>query len=486
MFNRPTISRRHFTLGASALLAAPVVSPSSIAYAQPATPTIDRGETQLEEFDTLVQWLVSRANELQVPGAAVGVAAGDRRFTHATGVAETGVQDAFTTETQFGIASLTKIFTATALAVLAHDGALSLDDPVTQYLPDFRLSDSGDTANVTVGHLLSHAGGWADILEPVPGQNSLAWYATQMADLPQIAPVGTAFSYGNSGFLLAGAVIEQVTGASYEQVISESVLQPLGMGQSGFTASTSPMVNRATGHQLAGGELVPIPIEDIPRAVNPAGGLLSNIDDMLTFAEAHASIDHGQLNSDALASMRSPRNTGGSVGPIVVDNIGAGWMLLDMGGETVLMSQGGDSGLISAMIAIPSRQFAMVVLANSDTAMMLVNDAVLRGISTYTGLALPVPEVHLLTTQEAANAEGRFGLPEWMTFEITPADGALRLTTSAGGEEIPDLSGHLTMTSPTRCFKPHLGGKLWLDLVPGETGSIQWLRFAARLLPRIE
>jgi hypothetical protein len=151
----------------------------------------------------------------------------------------------------------------------------------------------------------------------------------------------------------------------------------------------------------------------------------------------------------------------------------------------VLMSQGGDSGLISAMIAVPSRQFGMVILANSDTAMMLVNDAVLRGLSAFTGLALPEPETHVLTYDEAANAEGQFGLPEWMTFTITPADGSLLLATSAGGQEVPDLSGLFTMTSSTRGFMPCLGGRLWLDLVPDDTGSMQWLRFAARLVPRM-
>src|SRR5690606_19621146 len=102
------------------------------------------------------------------------------------------------------------------------------------------------------------------------------------------------------------------------------------------------------------------------------------------------------------------------------------------------------------------------------------------------GLSLPEPGSHDLTSDEAANAEGEFGLPEWMTFTTTAASGSLDVVASAGGQEIPDLSGQFTMTSPTRGFKPYLGGKLWIDLVPDDTGAIQWLRFAARLLPRIE
>lgn len=59
------------------------------------------------------------------------------------------------------------------------------------------------------------------------------------------------------------------------------------------------------------------------------------------------------------------------------------------------------------------------------------------------------------------------------------------MATSAGGQEIPDLSGEFTMTSTTQGYRPYLGGNLWLDLVHDDSGSIQWLRFAARLVPRM-
>jgi CubicO group peptidase (beta-lactamase class C family) len=438
----------------------------------------------LDAFDTVIEWLASRTDELGVPGAAVGVVTSDQRFTRGIGVANADTGEAFTPSTPFGIASLTKIFTATALASLAHNGALGLDDSVRQHLPDFRIADPEATGAVTIGHLLSHAGGWADVLEPVPGQDSLAWYAAQMGDVPQVVPVGTRFSYSNSGFLLAGAVTEQVVGVSYENTIAESVLQPLGMTDTGFANGPDAASNRAVGHQIVDGERAVIPLADIPRAVNPAAGLISTVDDMLTFVQAHAAIDPGRLDPEALASMRQPRISGGSLGPVVVDRIGTCWMLLDIGGETVLMSQGGDAGLISAMVAVPARQFGMVVFANSESAMTLVNDAVLRGLTDFVGLSLPEPEAYALARDEAANAEGRYGLPEWLSFTVTPANGSLDVATTASGQELPNLSGRFTMTSATQGFMPYLGGRLWLDLVQDDTGAIHWLRFAARLVPR--
>lgn len=323
------------------------------------------------------------------------------------------------------------------------------------------------------------------MLEPVPGEDALDWYAAQMGDLPQVAPVCTQFSYSNSGFLVAGAILEKLANESYENQVAASVLQPLGMTHSEFANTAAKTSDRAVGHQIEDGKQVEIPLADVPRAVNPAGGLISTLDDMLNFVQAHAGIDAGELDPALLAPMRQPRNTGGSLGPVVVDHIGTGWMLLDIAGETVLMSQGGDSGLISAMVTVPNRQFGMVVFANSDSGMMLVSDAVMRGLADFVGLSIPEPQPYVLASDEAARMEGEYGIPEWMTFTVTPNQKSLRITAAAGGEEIADLSGQYTMVSAITGFKPYLGGRLWIDLVPDDSGTAQWLRFAARLLPRL-
>lgn len=482
---RHTLSRRTILLGASAILALPVVNPANASYAHAGNQEPGPQGGAVDTFDGLIQWLTQKMDELGVPGAAVGVVSGDRRFTHGIGVANADTGATFTPSTPFGIASLTKIFTATALAAFAHDGALNLNDKVRLHLPDFALADPAASDAVTVGHLLSHGGGWADVLEPVAGQDSLAWYAAHMTDVPQIAPVGTHFSYSNSGFLLAGAVGKEVTGVPYEATIANSILRPLGMTNSGFANDPETAPNRAVGHQIIDGQLTVIANANPPRPINPAAGLITTVDDMLSFLEAHTGIGDTQLDPDALSSMRQPRNTGGSLGPVVVDQIGTGWMLLEIEGEHVLMSQGGDSGLMSAMVAVPARKFGMIFMANSESAMMLANDAVLKGLSDFLGLAIPDPEPSTLSRDEAANGEGRFEVPGWLTLATSAADGSLQLETSAEGNVIPDFTGPLTMTSPTLGFLPYLGSRIWRDLVPDETGAIAWVRFAARLAPRI-
>lgn len=480
-----TVSRRPLTIGAAALLVPALAHPTAVGYARPASMEISTEGQILETFETLMEWLATKIEELGVPGAAVGVTFRGQRFTRGMGIANVDSGLPFSPTTPFGIASLTKIFTATALASLAHNGALRLGDPVRRHLPNFTVADPEATEAITVAHLLSHTGGWADVLEPETDQDSLDWYVANLHDAPQVVPVGTHFSYSNSGFLVAGAVAEQVTGVCYEDAILELVLHPLGMTRTTFARDREATGNAAVGHELIDDTYATLPPAEIPRAVHPSAGIVSTIDDMLTFVEAHATIDPGRLDPEELASMRRPLATGGSLGPVIVDQVGVGWMLLDTAGETVLMSQGGDSGLISAMVAVPSREFGMIVCANSDAGMMLANDAVLRGLAEFVDLALPEPHPYTLTGDEAADAEGRYEIPGWLTIDVAPDDGSLQLSTSAGGHEIPEMSGRFTMVSARTGFMPYLGGRMWVDLVPDDSEGIRWLRFAGRLAPRV-
>ena len=103
-----------------------------------------------------------------VPGAALGVVTGNRLFTHAYGVAEVSSAEPVSPATPFRIASLTKVFTAAAVARLAHAGQIEVQQPVRAILPEFGVADAETGAAVTTAHLLSHSTGWADALEPDP------------------------------------------------------------------------------------------------------------------------------------------------------------------------------------------------------------------------------------------------------------------------------------------------------------------------------
>lgn len=436
-------------------------------------------------FEEVLGWLTTRASELEVPGGAIGVVHGNEEFHAGFGIANVVTGTNFMPDTSFEIASLSKIFTASVLAQLLDEGKIALDDPIKSILPDFSLADLEATEMVTIRHLLAHSGGWEDPMEIEAGQESLEGFPAGMQDLTQVAPPGSHFSYSNSGYIVAGSVIEKVVGKPFPEVVSERVLYPLGMNDSSYSADATDTEKHAVGHDSDGDQLIVVEASEYPASADPSAGVISTIDDMLKFVKAHAGIDSTSLDSSVVASMAQPLGTGGSVGPIVVENVAYGWMVFNVDGETVLMSQGGDAGRMSTMIAVPSRKFGMAYFANSESALLLGQELVTECLSKFLELSPAESEPYTLTPDEADTAIGRFGLADWMTFEIKPGDSTLVLDTSAGGESIPDLSGELTLVSPTSGFLSHPGGNVWIDLVPDETGRVQWLRFAGRLVPRI-
>ena len=433
-------------------------------------------------FAELSAWLDGQLESLGVPGAALGVIADGKFFTHTSGVVDSTAEDAIESTTAFRIASLTKIFTASATSKLAHAGQVDITQPVVTYLPDFRVADTATSETVTTAHLLSHSGGWADSLEPDPTHEDLAYYVGEMRELPQVAPVGTHLSYSNSGYLLAGHLLATLTGAEYEEVIRTNVLDPLGLGTTGFDSEGIEIGLVARGHSVGEDGAAPVESDVPPRAANPSFGIRSSVDDLLIFLDSHLKAVHD--TTSPFAGMLGPLGSGGAVGPSTVDHIGMGWMLRDINGHQVAMSQGSDTGFCAAMAFAPADGFAIVVLTNSDAALMLVNDLLWEGFTRILGLT--EAEVVPIVLDDAARsaATGTFALWDGMAFETRDASGGLELTTSVGGEPVPDLTGSLGMTSEALGFLNALGGQVWFDFVQGDTGSIDWIRFAGRLAPR--
>jgi CubicO group peptidase (beta-lactamase class C family) len=213
----------------------------------------------------------------KVPGASLGILSGGREEYADFGVANVGTKEAVAGETLFQMGSLTKTYTATAVMRLMQQGKINLDATVRTYLPDLKLADEATAAQVTIKNLLTHTGGWWGdaFVDTGNGDDALARYmAEKLPTFPQIAPVGQYFSYSNSGFIVAGRVIEVVTGMTYRAAIQTLVLDPLGMSPTTFTddALTHP---HALGYGVEGGAVKEVMPLALPRNVDPAGGLWS-------------------------------------------------------------------------------------------------------------------------------------------------------------------------------------------------------------------
>jgi CubicO group peptidase (beta-lactamase class C family) len=149
-----------------------------------------------------------------VPGASLAVLADGRVQAVATGVLNTGTGVEATTDSLFQIGSITKVYTATAVMQLVEQGLTTLDTPVVEIVPEFRVADAEVTARVNLRHLLAHTSGinGDPTIDAGRGDDCLARFVEGCAGVTQCHPLGDRFSYCNAGYSILGRVIERLTG----------------------------------------------------------------------------------------------------------------------------------------------------------------------------------------------------------------------------------------------------------------------------------
>jgi CubicO group peptidase (beta-lactamase class C family) len=225
--------------------------------------------------------------EYSVPGLALGMIIGGADQTSVLGVTSIENPLEVTEDTLFQIGSTTKTFTATVLAILADEGRLSLDDRVKVHVPELELADPDAAETITVRQLLNHTTGFAGDLftNTGNGDDNTALYVELMRDLPHLIPPGTIAVYSNASFVLAGRVIETLTGETYEQSVKRIVLDPIGLDNALFDPAAVMLRRFAVGHTVhPDGKVVIASPWQLPRSVIAAGGLSSSIADQLRYA----------------------------------------------------------------------------------------------------------------------------------------------------------------------------------------------------------
>jgi CubicO group peptidase (beta-lactamase class C family) len=186
-------------------------------------------------------------------------------------------------DTKFRIGSVTKQFTAALILQLVAEGKIKLDGKISDYLTDYR-KDTGE--KVTIHQLLNHTSGIPSYTSrpdffPEVSRNpyGVADFIKKFASGDLEFEPGSKFSYNNSGYSLLGAIIEKVTGKSYETVLTERILKPLGMTNTGYDHSATLIQKRAGGYQKTRDGFVNAPYLDmsIPYA---AGSIYSTVEDL--------------------------------------------------------------------------------------------------------------------------------------------------------------------------------------------------------------
>jgi CubicO group peptidase (beta-lactamase class C family) len=451
-------------------------------------------------FEALASLVTERMRDYHIPGVALGLVQNGTVTLRGFGVSSVDDPLPITTHTVFPIASISKTIAATAMMRLVEQGRVDLRAPVRKYLPDFRVQDEAVSRDVTVWHLLTHTGGWEGQIAPADrGDETLKTFVGGLGTLMQIAPPGTAWSYNNAGFSVAGRVIENVTGMSINAAVRDLVFKPLGLDHAGTTAAEFLSAPRfALGHFNRGEGVPALQRPFAPSTSVTAGGVGLCIADLLTYARFHlgdgtATGGERVLRQATLDLMKTPqlRKQGND------DDIGIPWHLRRVGGVRTAAHGGTLGGHILLLELVPERHFAIGILTNASNGWQLIQDVERAALKSYEGatfsmnqaiahrgLVETLPMVEPLATQpDPVPYIGRYRRP--MNAVVVRAEGTRVFVQVRPNSGNPPAEMAVAFYGPDRAVVldgPDTGQSM--EFVRAADGQVTWVRVTGRIAVR--
>ena len=335
----------------------------------------------------LDQWIARAMKTFDVPGIALAIVKDDAVVVaKGYGVRKLGDPAPVDAKTLFGIASNTKVFTATALGLLVEENKIEWDAPVVRYLPGFAMWDPYVTRELTVRDLLVHRSGLG------LGAGDLLWWPSSTYDRKEIArrlryiqpetSFRTAYAYDNVLYLVAGELIEAISGQSWENFVATRILAKVGMTGSNVRHSAAGAGgNVAATHAPIDGKVKPIAPFDSDNT-NPAGGINSSAEDMAKWLRVQLARgklpDGSRLFSEdtalQLATIVTPLPAGDpppDLLPLKANFRGyaLGLDIRDYRGHKLVSHTGGLPGYVSRVAMIPDLNVGVAVLTNQESTM---------------------------------------------------------------------------------------------------------------------
>lgn len=345
------------------------------------------------------QRLAELASVHDVPGATLGILRlGDERVLAHHGVLSTATGVDVTDDTLFQIGSITKVWTATMVMQLVDEGRLDLDAPLVEVLPELRVADTEVSRQVTMRHLLTHTSGIdGDVFTDTGrGDDCLAGYVAALSEVAQNHPLGATFSYCNSGFILAGGVIEKITGQTWDTALRERLITPLGLTHTVTLPEEALMFRAAVGHVRAGENAPqPAPVWTLPRSAGPAGLITATASDVLDFAALHLNEGKAPDGTQLLGAEAARQMTEHEVDipdPYILgDSLGLGWIRFGWGSDRLIGHDGNTIGQSAFLRILPELGLAVTLLTNGGNARDLYAELFAEIFSQLGAVDLPAP-----------------------------------------------------------------------------------------------
>lgn len=328
----------------------------------------------IPELDRLAPEVMA---DWKVPGVALAVVQdGKVTLAKAWGRRDIEANLPVTTTTQFVICSITKSFTATAVALLHHEGRLEWTKPVRDYLPEFRLHDSVATERVTIRDLLSHHFGlprhdWVHFA----GDRAPADMLSLMQHLEPSRDIRTDFQYNNLGYNAVGLLIERVSGQSYEQFIRERLTDRLGMTVSFTLEDLEASADHARPYMMH--EDTRLPAMRLPITTIASGAINTSVIDLANWMRLQ--LGKGEFNGERLIpaalidALQAPRvyEGPGAFAEFGAAHYGLGFQCTSYRGDRVVFHGGGWPGWGSRMTLLPDHGIGIAVLTNQSPTDLL-------------------------------------------------------------------------------------------------------------------
>lgn len=342
------------------------------------------------KFEAVKNLIEQRMNALKVPGIAFGILHDGKVEMAGLGVTNFLNPQPVDEHTQFKIGSLTKAFTSTTVLKMADRGEVDLNAPLRQYMPDFVVGDIEATENAKVIDLFQHRTGWrGDYFDnPSSGEDALEKAMLAFRFLPQRTPYGEVWAYNNNNLIIAGRLIQVISRAkSYEERVKEEILLPLGMSRTSFFVDELLTDRIAAGHGAVfdGVSEPAVSYQAVPRASNPSGGLISNVNDLTKWVQFQ--LDGNDKDGNQLLS---PELRLQAQSPLVVgelnEHTGITWFVEDIADVRTVNHTGRIPGYTTKVLFVPDEDFGIVVLTNGDRGIEVYEAAIALALKEYLGI----------------------------------------------------------------------------------------------------
>jgi CubicO group peptidase (beta-lactamase class C family) len=367
-------------------------------------------DAELRDIDRFVLKTLQTLPE--IPSIGVAIVRNGKTYARGYGWADVERRVAADAETGYYNGSNTKAYTAVLCAMLAEEGVLDLDAPVTKYLPELRFPESISPAQTTLRRFLSHtsevSNGGITFRTAYTGEHSPE-LLVRVLGMSKPGPKG--FKYDNLGYVVASLVIERVTGRKWQDVLDERLFTPLGMRRTTAYMSEARRQRIASPYDMTGTgamALIPFGWKD-DSMMHAAGGIVTTPADLAKWLEANLTrgkVGSRQVLPEAAFAEVQRRQTEAKRNPYLfaVQSYGFGWYQADFHGERALYHGGGFEGWRSVYTLLPEKGLAVGAMLNAGFSH---SPAELVSAYIYDRL-LHVPDVEKTYDEKLAALRARF------------------------------------------------------------------------------